>query len=57
MSVNANEKMLADNADTDASYLMLIPMLLYLNTYYDDADADLCIKIMYLCCKSMDPEE
>ena len=35
MSLNANEKMLADNADADASYPD------------SDPDADLCIRIMY----------
>ena len=30
--------------------LMLIMMLLNLNTGYADTDADLCIRIMYLCC-------
>ena len=30
--------------------LMLILMLLNLNTGYADTDADLCIRIMSLCC-------
>ena len=30
--------------------LMLILMLFNLNTGYADTDADLCIKIMSLCC-------
>ena len=30
--------------------LMLIQMLLNLNTGYDDTDADLCIRILSLCC-------
>ena len=30
--------------------LMLILMLLDLNTGYADTDADLCIRIMSLCC-------
>ena len=30
--------------------LMLILMLLNLNTGYADTDADLCIRVMYLCC-------
>ena len=44
--MNANEEMLAGYADI----LMLILMLLNLNTGYDDTDADLCIRIMSLCC-------
>ena len=40
MSLNANEEMLAGYADPDAS----------LNTGYADTDADLCIRIMSLCC-------
>ena len=32
-------------------FLMLILMLLNLNTGYADAYTDLCIKIMFLCCK------
>ena len=31
--------------------LMLILMLLNLNTGYVDTDADLCIRIMSLCCR------
>ena len=36
--MNANEEMLADNADADASYPDA------------DSDADLCIRIRSLCC-------
>ena len=32
--------------------LMLIMMLINLNTGYADTDADLCIRIMSLCCKN-----
>ena len=32
--------------------LMLILMLLNLNTGYADTDADLCIRIMSLCCNT-----
>ena len=34
-------------------FLMLILMLLNLNTGYADTDADLCIRIMSLCCTSI----
>ena len=49
--MNANEEMLAGYADPDAVILILILMLLNLNTGYADTDADLCIRIMSLCCK------
>ena len=43
--------MLAGYADSDSSYPHADPdMLLNLNTGYADTDADLCIKIMSLCC-------
>ena len=47
MYMNANEEMLAGNADADASYLDAYPT--YLNTGYADTDADLCIRSMSLC--------
>ena len=52
MSLNANEEMLAGYADPDASYPDAAPdaILLNLNTGYADTDADLCIRIMSLCC-------
>ena len=50
MSMNANQEMIAGYADPDVVILMLILMLLILKTGYADTDADLCIKIMSLCC-------
>ena len=49
--MNANEEMLAGYADPDASYPDAVLMLQNLNTGYADTDADLCIRIMSLCCK------
>ena len=46
MSVNANEEMLAGYADPDAGYPDAYPNV----TWYADTDADLCIRIMFLCC-------
>ena len=34
--------------------MLVILMLLNLNTGYADTDADLCIRIMSLCCTSID---
>ena len=42
--MKANEEMLAGYADPDAGYPD------NLNTGYADTDADLCIRIMSLCC-------
>ena len=42
--------MLAGYADPDASYPDADPDALNLNTGYADTDADLCIRIMSLCC-------
>ena len=46
--MNSNEKCLL--AIPMLVILMLILMLLNLNTGYADTDADLCIRIMSLCC-------
>ena len=48
MLLNANEEMLAGYADPDATYPD--PDATYLNTCCTDTDADLCIRIMSLCC-------
>ena len=53
MSLNANEEMLAGNADPDASYPDADPRLLNLNAGYADADTDLCIRIMSLYCNKV----
>lgn len=51
MSVKADEEMLAGYADRDACYpCYQTLMLLNLNAGYTDNDADLCIKMMSLCC-------
>ena len=47
--MNANEEMLAGNADPYANYPNADPGVLNLNTCYADIDADLCIRIMSLC--------
>ena len=47
--MNANEEMLA-MLILMLVILMLILMLNNLNTGYADTDADLCIRIMSLCC-------
>mgnify|MGYP003692050689 CR=1 FL=1 len=49
--MDANEEMLAGYADIMLVILLLILMLLNLNKGYVDTDADLCIRIMSLCCK------
>ena len=53
MSLNANEEMLAGNADADASYPDVDPRLLNINAGYADADTDLCIRIMFLYCNKV----
>ena len=50
MSLNANEEMLAVNADADARYPDADSDATYLNKGY--ADTDLCIRIMSLYCTS-----
>ena len=49
MPMNANEKLLAGYPDPDAGYPDADPYATILNTGY--ADADLCIRIMSLCCR------
>ena len=49
--MNANVKCLLGMLILMLVILMLILMLLNLNTGYADTDADLCIRIMSLCCK------
>ena len=48
-----NEEMFAGYADHDASFPDAEPDAT-LNTGYADTDADLCIRIMILCCTSME---
>ena len=50
MSVNAYEEMLVGYDDPDAGYPDADPDVIYLNTDYTDTDADLCIRVMSLCC-------
>ena len=51
MFVTADKKTLVGNADADASYPEADPdAFLNLSTYNDYTEADLCIKMMYLCC-------
>ena len=48
----ANKEMLTGNADADASYPDADPDAhKFFNTGYADSDADLCMRIMSLCCK------
>ena len=49
--MNVNEEMLAGYADPDASYPDADPDATNLSTVYADADADLWIRIMSLCCR------
>ena len=48
--MNGNEECLLAMLILMLVILMLILMLLNLNTGYADTDADLCIRIMSLCC-------
>ena len=51
MSLNANEEMLADNADATASHPDADPDATYnLNTVYADTEADLYDRIISFCC-------
>ena len=53
MPMNANEEMFAGYADPDASFPDAEPNATLI-TCYADTDADLCIRIMFLCCTSME---